>query len=382
VGASRTPDEILALAYQRALTHLAMPLVGDPDIFERVYAVARSLQNRACVRLLLASLLAKVDRPEIDIRKPYTAIGGTDTYSGRSYDEAYITQFVNAYRLPCNPTTAFLTPAFRNRNIILTPDVHLEGRPANIYEALLQLLTDVQDTRIPAEDLLAETIRNLLIFRDEREQRMRSLIAGLKATEGAMPLSSEGIVALIEQHMRFRQANTRGASRLPVLIVTAAYVAASEYLRERALPLESHNAADEQTGSLGDLEITLIGDDHVITSYEMKMRRITRDDIDRALQKIERMGRHIDNYIFITTEPIDPLMQEYAISLYEQTGGVEFVILDCISFLRHFLHLFHRLRGAYLEAYQELLLLEPESAVSQPLKEAFLAMRQAAESTE
>ncbi len=36
----------------------------------------------------------------------------------------------------------------------------------------------------------------------------------------------------------------------------------------------------------------------------------------------------------------------------------------------------------FLEAYQELVLEEPESAVSQPLKEAFLALRQAAESGE
>ncbi len=33
----------------------------------------------------------------------------------------------------------------------------------------------------------------------------------------------------------------------------------------------------------------------------------------------------------------------------------------------------------FLEAYQQLVLDEPESAVSQPLKEAFLALRQAAE---
>jgi DNA adenine methylase len=38
------------------------------------------------------------------------------------------------------------------------------------------------------------------------------------------------------------------------------------------------------------------------------------------------------------------------------------------------------LRLKYLEAYQELVLSEPESSVSQPLKEAFLALRQAAES--
>lgn len=81
-----------------------------------------------------------------------------------------------------------------------------------------------------------------------------------------------------------------------------------------------------------------------------------------------------------TTKPIDPEVQAYAISLYEQTGGIEFVVLDCISFLRHFLHLFHRLRMQFLDAYQALVLAEPDSAVSQPLKEAFLALRRAAES--
>lgn len=210
---------------------------------------------------------------------------------------------------------------------------------------------------------------------------MRTLIAGLRTGAGVAPLSSEGIVALIEQHLRLRQANTRGASRLPVLIVAAAYRAASAALGEWTLPLASHNAADEQTGSLGDIGITLIGDDRVVTSYEMKMRRVTHEDVNRALQKTAGNPYQIDNYIFITTDPIDQLVQEYAVSLYGKTD-VEFVILDCIAFLRHFLHLFHRLRGAYLAAYQELLLLEPESAVSQPLKEAFLAMRQAAESDE
>ena len=40
------------------------------------------------------------------------------------------------------------------------------------------------------------------------------------------------------------------------------------------------------------------------------------------------------------------------------------------------------LRAHYLDAYQELVLSEPDSAVSQSLKEAFLALRQAAESGE
>lgn len=151
------------------------------------------------------------------------------------------------------------------------------------------------------------------------------------------------------------------------------------FLGERVLTLEAHQAADEQTGALGDVQIALIGDDQVITAYEMKTRRVTQNDIDRALQKIHD---HIDNYIFITTEEISEQAKDYAAGMYDRTGGIEVVILDCISFLRHFLHLFHRLRMQFLEAYQTLVLAEPESAVSQPLKEAFLALRQAAESGE
>lgn len=63
---------------------------------------------------------------------------------------------------------------------------------------------------------------------------------------------------------------------------------------------ESHNAADNQTGSIGDVEIVLTTDDRILTGYEMKLKRVTTNDIDIALPKI--LDRSIDNYIFITTE--------------------------------------------------------------------------------
>lgn len=349
----------------------------DSEIVNRVETVCRNIQNRAGVRLLLACLLAKIHTPQVDIRKPYTEIGDSDAYSGRTYDEAYISAFINKYELPCNPTTAFLTPALRNRNTALTPQVDLVGRPPLVYQSILHLLDDVYSNRVSIKKLLAETIRQLLMVRDERHHRMNTLLAGLRASKGAGKLSAEAIIDLIQQHLR-----CKGASRLPVLAVAAAYHAASVRLGERCLPLQSHTAADEQTGSLGDLEITLTDDDDIVTGYEMKMKRIAREDVDRALQKIISSGKTIDNYIFITTDIIDRDVEEYVRSLYEKTGGVEIVILDCIGFLRHFLHLFHRLRMEFVEAYQILLLAEPDSAVSQPLKEAFLALRQAAESGE
>lgn len=341
----------------------------------RLQYVARS-RNRAGVRLLMSCALAKTTNPALDIRKPYHELGGIDSYSGRTYDEVYIGPLINDLDLPANSTTAFLTPALRTKNIALVRGVNLGGTPAQLYEAAILLLEDVQSGKVAAEDLLTEMIRMLVVIREENHSRLNNLLGALRATqdEGALPLSSEAIVTLIEQHMA-----SPNASRLPVLVVAAAYEAAQARLVERVLALQSHNAADEQTGALGDVEITIHGDNKVITSYEMKMRRVTIDDINRALQKIASCPHRIDNYIFITTDVIEDDVKKYAAEQYIRTGGTEIAVLDCIGFLRHFLHLFHRLRIQFLEAYQSLLLAEPESAVRQELKETFLTLRRAAE---
>jgi hypothetical protein len=372
-----TPEQILQDIQQRAAATLNSSVIADNEIRERVDYVCRCVSNRAGARLLMSCLLGKLDRPNVDPRKPYTEIGGTDSFSGRTYDERDLTKFINEHRLPVNSTTAFLTPVLRNINQPLTTDRELVGRPRDLYEKTLKLLEDVATNRIAADVVFVEVVRVLMLLRDEKSARMNSLLEVLKRTEGALSLSSEAIVGLISRHLA-----CRNTSRLPVLVVVAAYEAAGARLSENVSPLNSHNAADLQTGSLGDVEVCLVGDDAVVTAYEMKMRRVTRDDIDAAMTKIVRAPDRIHNYLFVTTDVIDPLVSEYAATFYEKTDGTEIAILDCIGFLRHFLHLFHRIRADYLDAYQALVLNEPDSAVSQTLKEAFLALRQDAESDE
>lgn len=373
----QTPEQILESIYERASATLSKAVINDTEIRERIDYVSRCMSNRAGVRLLMSCLLGKLLDPQVDPRKPYTEIEKPDSFSGRTYDEQYLTQFINKHNLPCNPTTAFLTPTLRNIDYALTTDRELVGRPRDLYRKTLQLLEDVAEKRIDAELVFVETVRVLLQLRDEKQARMESLLDSLERTEGALPLSSEAIITLISQHIACKK-----ASRLPVLIVAAAYQVAGDRLGERILPLHSHNAADLQTGACGDVEICLVGDDAVVTAYEMKLKRVTQEDIDAALTKIAKAPKRINNYLFVTTDKIDPDVSEYAVKLYEETGGIEIAILDCIGFLRHFLHLFHRVREDYLNAYQRLVLDEPNSAVNQSLKEAFLALRQAAESGE
>ena len=347
--------------------------ISDDELLEKTMFICRNIKNKAPIRFLLSCLAAKIDNPAIDIRKPYTSIGGGDSFSGRKYDESVIQRLVTEFKLPCNNTTAYLTPAFRNGNEIMRPGLKLEGRPPELYVEMLDVLNAVYKQRLMPEQLLREMFRQLIIVRDQQTRRINELLESLSTTVGGQPLSSEQIITLVEQHL-----NCPNASRLPTLVVSAAYQSVSQYLGEVIRPLNAHNSADKQTGAFGDVEITLMNDNSVVTCYEMKDKRVMRHDIDVALPKIAEQGVSLDNYIFITTEPIDDEVMQYAKSLYNRIG-VEFAILTCIGFLRHFLHLFHRHRVHFLEQYQTFVLMEPDSSVSQPLKEAFLSLRRAAE---
>ena len=373
-------SKLLEIAVQRAAAQLHQSLIVDPALQLKLEYVIGCPSNRAGARFLMAASLAKLGNPKLDIRKPfievYTGDAKKGAYSGRGYDEQFIIAIIQKHRLPCSPTTAFLTPGFRTKNVVLTKDQKLRGRPAEMYVYILEILDAIHRGKLTASDVLCESIRLLIIERDNRKKRLETLLQGLRKDASELPLSTEDIVKLIEQHLQCKY-----ASRLPVLIIAAAYKAAAEKLGEQVLRLNAHNAADKQTGASGDVEITLLGDDKVVTSYEMKDKVVTNGDIDIAVEKIAQ-GANIQNYIFITTEPVDAEVRAYAAEKYAELGGVEIAILDCLSFLRHFLHLFHRIRADFLNKYQALVLGEPESGVNQALKEAFLALRKAAEATE
>ncbi len=371
------PSYILSELFSIAISKDYSQMQANPTILKKIEYVCECISNRAGVRLLMACLLAKLHRPSINPTKPYTEIGSDDCFSGRTYDEKYISNFIADKDLPCNPTTAFLTPALRNIDRPLSIDLEIIGRPRRVYTDTISLLHCVQDGEIDARELLIEVIHRLIVIRNSKKKSLSKKLEELKSHSEEVILSSEETITLIEQHL-----SCKHSSRLPVLIVAAAYNAAGDRIREQIHTLLSHNAADEQTGSMGDIEVCLINDENVRTVYEMKMKKVLREDIDRAIQKIANGGESIDNYIFITTDEIDENIFEYAKSMYEKLGQREIAILDCIGFLRHFLHFFHRLRRCFLDEYQKLVVNEPESAIRHELKEVFLQLRQVAETRE
>src|SRR5437764_9442731 len=168
-----SPASVLDLAYRRASQKIDKSLVRDRRAGSDIEFVCRC-SNQAGTRFLLACLVAKLSDPTLDIRKPYTEIGGAGIYSGRYYDEAYVAPFAFKHGLPVNPTTSFLTPAFRTNKTIIEPGVELVGRPKKLYAVIIALITAVYDGTLKAENVLAEIIHWLLIIRAERKQRVET----------------------------------------------------------------------------------------------------------------------------------------------------------------------------------------------------------------
>lgn len=356
-----TPSDILKRCYEDAATDLERRRVEDT----RVDEICQCDTNRSITRFLLSCLLAKTHQPRVDIRKPYTEIGGTDCYSGRSYDEEFVSEFIVRHNLPLNSTTAFLTPAFRTKNQPIDANAILVGKPKQAYAALVSLLQDVQEGRIAAESCLTEVIRQLVSMRDSRRESIERLFASAQTRTGE--LSAQQIVEIVHQHLR----QPRG-SRLPVLVVSAVYEVIADMTGKTPRDLSSHTAADMRTGALGDIEIVLPTQSHPYTVYEVKARPLRRNDIDTALQKLAQSSVPVAQYVFVVTGSIAEEISSYLEDINKKHIRTEFQIFDCIQMLDHFLHFFHEKRNEFLGKYMNLVM--QDTAVNQELKEKLLEL--------
>ncbi len=366
-------ESILESTYNEAVEAKGLQaFVADTTIASKIMTVCECESNKAPIRYLLTATLAKTFDSSIDTRQPYPKLG-ENSFPGRNIDETVIQPFIHKYELPCNDTTAFLTPAFRTVETALAKSSFEKCRPTYVYYDMMDILDYVETHPQESKGILTQLIKDLIDIKKRNDETVAQMVSQL-SFQKSKELSSEEITTLLVQHLQ-----CKGSSRLPVLMFAAAYQSVQPFFQEEAKPLKAHNAADKQTGAIGDIEITLTNEDRTVTCYEMKKKRVTTDDIFVCVEKIGKQKVKPDNYIIITTEPIDREVKDLAFSFYDKIG-VEIAVLDCIGFINHFLHFFHRYRTVFLDNYQKLVLTEPNSSVSQPLKEAFLSLRKVAES--
>ncbi len=160
-------------------------------------AIARVANSKvaALSRLLLSCLSAKVANPLVKVTMPYTAIAKPGSFSGRTVDEGPVERFRSTHALPLNSTTAFLTPALRNRNMPLAKGQELEGKDRESYRAAVDLLLAVDAHSIGASEALQALLWHLLEKQAVREAGLRQALQGLKDAR-ASATSSPSVDAL------------------------------------------------------------------------------------------------------------------------------------------------------------------------------------------
>jgi hypothetical protein len=366
----RTPKAILEEVY--GIVESNPDVSHLPENYEKLaqwlQQVIHSERTQAFTRALLACLLAKVDKgDDIDIRHPYTEIP-EKSYSGRHYDEEYIGEFCVAKGLKANLTTAFLTPALRTKNTPLTRGVSLSSKDSAAEQAFLEILSAVEeyngDKAEFAKSVLKEAIRLLYQKTLTHQKTLEDL---LQKSTSQSALSIHRIMNILKKHLKSER-----SSRLPVLMIAACYAVAEKSLGKHVRKIARHTAADVRTGTLGDVEIECVGADGTnVIVYEIKMRPLSVGDLKNALEKVRHARDPISQYVFIVNSPPKSGLTEL---LNQPNLPVEFLVFDCLSFVEHFLHIFHESRMEFLEKYKELLLNEPDSSVSYALKKAFLVL--------
>lgn len=244
------PTDFLAQKYHEAFEFVSASDTASPCgltdseivLLEQILEFAE--RAKAVLTVLLTSVVYKALNPTQDIRLHQASLAGG--YSGRGFDVRHITPFLKKQKFPAMAESGWLTRSLEQNSPY---DKNYGGKiqPVILKEIFLQLLNNLEEGA-NAEAYLTYLLQGLILARNKH------------AIDLAKPVSLpiHKILDLLDRHF-FADYKAEGAARLPVLALYAAYrCLMSETKRfegKTLLPLESHTAADSQSGNIGDIEI-------------------------------------------------------------------------------------------------------------------------------
>jgi len=165
---------------------------------------------------------------------------------------------------------------------------------AHVKDDFLAIFDEIEEREQNAFDALTYLIYKQVVRREDANITL------------AVPKTQDinVIVELLRSHFFYSYRGARGASRLPVLALHAIYSVIAPQLRrykgKSVMPLNEHSAADSQTGSLGDIEISDDISGEVFEAVEVKHSIQITEKIAADVQK-KVMDKSISRYYILTT---------------------------------------------------------------------------------
>lgn len=192
-----------------------------------------------------------------------------------------------------------------------------------------------------------------LIWRREQLREKSKLIMSVPKITNVIQITN-----LFERHFFYKYKDSKGASRLPVLALYAIYMVLLSELKRfdnKVLKeLQAHSAADSQTGSIGDIEVSN-ADGSIFEAVEVKHEiPITIELIESAKQKIR--GSQVERYYILTIskEHVPSIEIQESVLQVEKLLGCQMIVNGVIPSIKYYLRLLTN-PGKVLPAYVDLL---------------------------
>lgn len=310
--------------------------------------IDNSEKAKGVLTVVITGLAYKLLHPEQDVRKHQSSI--PQGYSARTFDTKHITPFLKAHQFPAMAESGWLTRSLEQK---VPYDSNYPGAisPESLKSAFLGIYDITQNEPNLCKDILTSILQKLIEKRD----------AQIVAIARPHNLSINEIINLLSDHFN-GQYSSRGASRLPVLAIYAAYQALMtqifRYKGKKLLPLACHTSSDTQSGRLGDIDIVDENGDPY-ESVEIKHGiPISHAIVSTAKEKIHPTP--VLRYYILSTAPIkenDKAIIDTDIKQIKNTHGCQLVTNGVLPTLKYYLRLFED-TSKFIDNYANLIAID------------------------
>lgn len=288
-------DNALALA-EAAFAEGVQPQVS---LSTRLQASLDELHTRAqaasaAFNNIITCLAIKSARPNVDIRYHQTQIQkDTDRPAGvnfRRISEETVYPWLSRNRFEGAKSGWQTRTLERPKPYTMSYDENI----AYVKNSFLSVFDEIEENGQPAYDALT-----YLIFRQVVRREEVKITLSIPKTQDIST-----IVELFRLHFFRPYKGSKGASRLPVLALHAIYSVMVPELRRYAgktvVALNAHSAADSQTGSIGDIEVSDDATGEIFEAVEVKHTLPIVEAIAADVQ-LKVMDKSISRYYILTT---------------------------------------------------------------------------------
>lgn len=303
-------------------------------------------KRKGVLTVLITSLTHKIFDPAQDVRYHQENMDGG--YSGRSIDTRYITPFMKEKLFPSMAESGWLT---RTLEINQPYDFHYPGKiTAELKSSFLSLLDKVQTQDRDAELYLTYIFQHLIKLRER----------GKFDIAKPSNININTTLWFFDKHFTHKY-SASGAARLPVLAIHSIYQCMvneiGRFANKELLDLQEHEAADKQTGSIGDVEIK-DENNKLFEAVEVKHKiPIDAQMVNTAYEKFK--SHSVDRYYILSTANIKTTELEDMNKRIAEIGklhGCQVIINGILPSLRYYLRLLqdpNKVVGNYVEHLRE-----------------------------